>query len=373
MTLPVPLAQLQQRAWNAKTPLERHQAAYHLWEASLRLLGSVAVARYAELKKRRRDLTDLLTRLACPTLEHWCKLIGETVPELAEAGDGAFGEIWSCLSGPLAADWKHAPHLHEALVKEIDSGAKGKVGVEDLFEALLDYRREGLAQAGRQSERERMGALLLGGVGEVLRRIDTLAGHALVYVHDVRRQASGNWLIEHYDLSGETVQRAESLEWAPSQAARLPSPQYVYIYREGEFLSLHPLVVYDFETGEVFFAHAPPEGSRLDHLCFSSGRLLTRDDTPDEQRKLLERVLGHAVDANEFDRWAARSRTQAGRTASPARRASWSRTSLSSRSTWAPRSTGGAATTARSRSSTRPPGAAIFPPTRAPCSSPFRP
>lgn len=85
MTLPVPLAQLQQRAWNAKTPLERHQAAYHLWEASLRLLGSVAVARYAELKKRRRDLTDLLTRLACPTLEHWCKLIGETVPELAEA------------------------------------------------------------------------------------------------------------------------------------------------------------------------------------------------------------------------------------------------------------------------------------------------
>jgi hypothetical protein len=41
--LPLPLAQLYRRAHNAKTPLERHNAAFYLWEAALKLLGSVAV------------------------------------------------------------------------------------------------------------------------------------------------------------------------------------------------------------------------------------------------------------------------------------------------------------------------------------------
>ena len=38
--LPLPLAQLYRRAHNAKSPLERHHAAYYLWEAALKLLGS---------------------------------------------------------------------------------------------------------------------------------------------------------------------------------------------------------------------------------------------------------------------------------------------------------------------------------------------
>ena len=46
--LPLPLAKLYRRAHNAKTPLDRHQAAYYLWEASLKLLGSVAIIAYAE-------------------------------------------------------------------------------------------------------------------------------------------------------------------------------------------------------------------------------------------------------------------------------------------------------------------------------------
>ena len=46
--LPLPIARLYRRALNAKTVLERHQAAYYVWEASLKLLGSVAVAEYAE-------------------------------------------------------------------------------------------------------------------------------------------------------------------------------------------------------------------------------------------------------------------------------------------------------------------------------------
>src|SRR3954451_20980181 len=46
--LPLPLAQLYRRAHNAKTPLDRHNAAYCLWEAALKLLGAAAVVAYAE-------------------------------------------------------------------------------------------------------------------------------------------------------------------------------------------------------------------------------------------------------------------------------------------------------------------------------------
>ena len=43
--LPLPLAKLVRRAQNAKTPLDRHQAAYYLWEAA---------PQAARLRRRRR-------------------------------------------------------------------------------------------------------------------------------------------------------------------------------------------------------------------------------------------------------------------------------------------------------------------------------
>jgi hypothetical protein len=46
--LPLPLAQLYRRAHNAKTALDRHEAAYFLWEAALNLLSCAAVVEYAK-------------------------------------------------------------------------------------------------------------------------------------------------------------------------------------------------------------------------------------------------------------------------------------------------------------------------------------
>ena len=37
--LPLPLAQLYRRAHNAKSPQDRHQSAFYLWEAALKLLA----------------------------------------------------------------------------------------------------------------------------------------------------------------------------------------------------------------------------------------------------------------------------------------------------------------------------------------------
>ena len=68
--LPLPLAQLYRRAHNAKAPLERHQAAYYLWEAGLKLTGSLVVREYAQLKDRDPELAERLRNLARPMLGH---------------------------------------------------------------------------------------------------------------------------------------------------------------------------------------------------------------------------------------------------------------------------------------------------------------
>jgi len=56
--LPLPLAQLYRRAHDAKTPLERHLTAFYLWEASLKLLGSVAIVEYAQAGEHDPKLTE---------------------------------------------------------------------------------------------------------------------------------------------------------------------------------------------------------------------------------------------------------------------------------------------------------------------------
>jgi hypothetical protein len=45
--LPLPLAQLYRHACNARSSLDRHQAASFLWEVALKLWGSAAIVEYA--------------------------------------------------------------------------------------------------------------------------------------------------------------------------------------------------------------------------------------------------------------------------------------------------------------------------------------
>src|SRR5713101_6686492 len=68
--LPLPLAQLYRRAHNAKTALERHLTAYYLWEAALKLLGSVAIVEYTARGANDPQLAERLQNLARPSLGH---------------------------------------------------------------------------------------------------------------------------------------------------------------------------------------------------------------------------------------------------------------------------------------------------------------
>src|SRR5579863_2520978 len=77
--LPLPLAQLYRRAHNAKSAVDRHNAAYYLWEAALKLLGSVAVVEYAELGDVDPQLVEMLENLARPAVGHWWQFVRRLV------------------------------------------------------------------------------------------------------------------------------------------------------------------------------------------------------------------------------------------------------------------------------------------------------
>src|SRR5687768_6647979 len=83
-SLPLPLAQLYCRAHHAKTPLERLQAAYFLWEAAVKLLASVTLAEVGELG-RGPNFNQPLQNPACPDAQHWWESARDLLPILAES------------------------------------------------------------------------------------------------------------------------------------------------------------------------------------------------------------------------------------------------------------------------------------------------
>ncbi len=73
--LPLPLAKLYRHAANAKSALDRHQAAYFLWEAALKLLAVSAIVSYAERAEHDPKLAEQLKTLARPSLGEWRKYL----------------------------------------------------------------------------------------------------------------------------------------------------------------------------------------------------------------------------------------------------------------------------------------------------------
>src|SRR5438132_7248506 len=113
--LPLPLAQIYRRAHNAKTPLERHLTAFSLWEASLKLLASVAIVEYAQRDEADPQLAERLQNLARPQLGHWWEFVRILIPVLADQEDKAFRWVRDVLLGRTRDDFPRATGLDAAL------------------------------------------------------------------------------------------------------------------------------------------------------------------------------------------------------------------------------------------------------------------
>jgi serine/threonine protein kinase len=325
--LPLPLAQLYRRAHNAQTAQERHLAAFYLWEAALKLLGCAAIVTYADRGERDPHLAERLQNLARPSLGHWWEFIRLLVPALADSGDGGFRAVREVVLGQSRDDLPHAAGLDAVLCEVLENaaGARSTVRVGELFDRLVRYRNRELGHgaAGQRSNdfHERMGGVLLAGIAELLGQMDVLAGRRMVHVAEVRQLASGAWLVQRYELRGESPRRLESLEVPGADAALLPRPGLVYLAGPGQIpgllpvtrpgddasgfaylagpgqipglLPLHPLLLFAAETDEVLFLNSTR--GRAEYLCYTTGRTADRPDLGTEQRAVLARILGRDV------------------------------------------------------------------------------
>jgi YD repeat-containing protein len=312
--LPLPLAQLYRRAHNSNGAHNRHQAAYFLWEAALKLLASAALAEYAALgRPPDPSLVERLGNLARPAVGHWWEFVRLLVPPLAEGGDEPFGKARDLVLGHGRDDLPRAAGLDAALREALDgaAGSRSTVRLSELFDRLVRYRNRELGHGAlglRPAEfYERMGGALLAGVAEVLGRLDVLAGRRLLYVGEVR-QAGGVWSAPRFDLVGETARGGAPLEWPRAGPAGVPDGDRLYLEGPTRALRpLHPLLLYEAETAEVFFLNARRGQRRTEYLSYATGRFVERKDLAGEQQSLLGRVLGVPVDAGQVGQWAGRA------------------------------------------------------------------
>jgi eukaryotic-like serine/threonine-protein kinase len=323
-SLPLPLAKLVRRARNAKTPLDRHQAAYYLWECTLKLCAVVAIAEYIELNDRDPAVAELLTNLSRPALGHWWEFVRRLVPLLAQAGDGGFIELRDVLLGRARDDMPRAAGLHVALIEHHGQGkapARATVRLTELFDRLVTYRNHEIGHGawGKRSGHfyDPMARALLEGVSQILEMLPVLAGRRLIYVGEVRRQSSADWLVERYELKGESARRIESLCVPERAAAALPRPDRAYLERDesqvlsgrSQLLSLDPLIHVRLESEQVFFLNARRNKRQAEYLCYQDGEQWNRD-TGADQCELLSRILRSPVVGTEVDAWAARSQAE---------------------------------------------------------------
>jgi serine/threonine protein kinase len=316
--LPLPLAQLYRSAYNSKTNLQRHNAACFLWEAALKLLGSTAIVAYAERSEPAPDVCARLEHLARPSNGHWWEFVRLLLPLLAQDGDAGFQSAHDLILGRGRNDWHRAASLDAALheVLEGSGGPRKTIRLQPVFDRLVQYRNSELGHGatGQAAESfyERMGWALLLGVTEILRRLDVLAGRRLISVADVHFQCCGTWLIERYELTGEAPRRLDPLERPESEVARLPRPQRLYLQAPESATGaetvpgwpLHPLLLYEHETGDVFFFNGRSGERKIEYLDYHRNRKKKGVDLDSEQRTLLAQALNIKVDAAPVE-WSA--------------------------------------------------------------------
>jgi hypothetical protein len=298
LDLPLPLAQLYRRGRNGKTVLERHHAGFYLWEAALKLAGAACIARYFAAGGRAEERTrEALKSLSRPSLGHWWEYVRALLPLLAESPKeaSAAGKIAlrDALLGGRRDDLPRAAGLDAVLREALGEpgGARSTVSLGELLERLIRYRNRELGHgaAGQRPSAfyERCAPALLAAAAEVLRRVDLLGGRRLVYLGDVRRLASGDWLAERWELHGESPRRLESLELEAGEESSAFLPERIYLGPSSpgggapqarRLEPFHPLLLHDLEAGECFFWNGSPRPGQAEYLSYSSGKVVRREE-----------------------------------------------------------------------------------------------
>ena len=256
--LPLPLAQLYRRAHNAKTPLDRHHAAYCLWEAALKLLG-----------RRRSSPTP---SAATPDAE-----AGRAAAEPGPAGAGALvgvrppararrwptpatrasASVRELVLGRQRDDLPRAAGLDAALREALDGtgGARVTVRLSELFDRLVRYRNRELGHGAAGPARRRV--LRADGPGHAARggraaRPARRAGRpppGLPSPTSAARRRAPGWS-SGYELTGRNAPAARIAGTArvggrPAAPPGAALPRRAADAADRAAWSLHPLVLFE--------------------------------------------------------------------------------------------------------------------------------
>jgi serine/threonine protein kinase len=303
--LPLPLAQLYLGAHTAPTPLEAHSRSFFLWEAMLKLLGSVALVHYAALPHEQQTVTRRLANLARPSLGHWWEFVRLLVPLLAERGDRHFAAVQRLLL-ETPTDIPVLTTLLEGLRQQSEPSSKARPGsyAAHLFIELLSYRNRELGHGVDRLRSPgfyvRMGRLLLDSAEEILRWLDTLAGRRLLFL--TRSPAADE--LSQLEMIGEVPTPRGGLSFDAESTGYVPAAEQLYLLTPENspltgspfcvkgLLPLDLLIQYAADTSEVSFFNASGGRPRVEYICYATGRFSTRRDPEGKYLPVLTDLLG---------------------------------------------------------------------------------
>ena len=318
----MPLAQLYSRAYNAKDGRSRHDNAFYLFEALIKLAAAPTAAAYlGEIRSgapRVAGLDRVLVQLALPSLGQWVAMLRELARHFGTRADAAchpLGHLWNQLDAPR----RDLPGLL-ALYRRIKHGPEGQPSGDaacsllELFDSLVQYRNAVFGHGGPRETaffEQDLGPLLLPAATDVLSDgvLDTLGprGSRLVYLAESRGLDDGHVEIGLRELVGRESERTEPLRLSTDQAATLP-PNRVAVLWPGRPLPLRldPLLVYR-ESGEVHeevkFLNRDRNGRQVEYLSYLSGKAERDRSMVQALAELLGQATGEPVSEEQLGRW----------------------------------------------------------------------
>lgn len=316
--IPLPLAQLYVRAFNAKDAHGRHDNCFYLFECLIKIASCPTVAAYvSEVRQggpRHEPLDRLLTQIALPSLGQWLGFLRETARYFAERPDAAVHPL-SSLWAQLNAKRQDLPGAL-ALYRRIKNGPEGKpAGVKaltllELFDSLVQYRNVVFGHgASRVDEfyEDEMGPLLFPAINDVLSAgvLDLCGpdGSQLVFVRDVRRVERDVFEVEGNLLIGLHSERLDPIRVEAKHAEDL-IPGRIVLFWQGTSvpLSMDPLMVFreDGLNEELLVLNRDRNARKVEYLSYTTGQTQRSPEMTEAMRELLTTVTGNSVSRKDL-------------------------------------------------------------------------
>lgn len=306
--LPLPLAQLYSRAHNAKLARARHDNAFYLCEALIKLSACPLVTMYLDGVERGEPHVELINKqlphIKLPSLGHWLGLLRELARYFGNRVDAAthpLGHVWDQLN-TRRTDWSGVVELYRSIKNGPDgqpANVKGCSALE-LFDALVQYRNTVFGHGASRVDsfyEEQMGPLLLPAVSDLLAEdvLDILGprGSRLVLLAEIRAVGNQRMEIELRNLVGRESERVEPLEVSADEAANL-APGCVAVHWPGQTVPrrLDPLLTYQ-ETDlseEVLFLNRDRSGKHVEFLSYTTGQTVRDPGMEPAMERLLASI-----------------------------------------------------------------------------------